>query len=168
MAQYGISRLGAQVSFSNHYAFNNIKVPEIEEDARFILAASTKKQVHMLESLPCKASRIIYIEGPHRLWLQRMPVFYYSMRLPEELDDGNEDITCFYVSALSTLLDIVTSYLAKGEWGLEYKPLGNFVASNKAAKSLATSCLVDVECCRQHNIARKLNMFSLWQKSCPN
>lgn len=33
---------------------------------------------------------ILYVDGPHRLWLQRLPLFYYSLKLFPYKDNKSE------------------------------------------------------------------------------
>lgn len=32
-------------------------------------------------------TRFLHVEGPHRLWLQKAPVFYYTLRISDQSDN---------------------------------------------------------------------------------
>lgn len=36
------------------------------------------------------SDNILYVDGPHRLWLQRLPLFYYSLKLFPYKDNNTE------------------------------------------------------------------------------
>lgn len=72
-----------------------LKAPE-ENSESFVIAASSKRQVGLLESKDFSEEAVLYVEGPHLMWLQKIPLFYYSLRLlrptkPEAEDYDNEE-----------------------------------------------------------------------------
>lgn len=73
-----------------------MKVPNPEDthtnsDVSFVMSASSKKQVKLLEQ-SYFTNDVLHVEGPHLLWLQKLPLFYYSLRLlPAVTDDVPKD-----------------------------------------------------------------------------
>ena len=63
------------------FYFSCVQDPEGKVDGPFIIGASSQKQIQILKSLRVISNALLHIEGPHRLWLQKLPVFYYSLRL---------------------------------------------------------------------------------------
>ena len=55
------------------------------------MGASSKQQVDVMLSISSLDSgSILYVDGPHRLWLQRLPLFYYSLKLFPYKDNKSE------------------------------------------------------------------------------
>ena len=56
-----------------------------EGSSDFILSGHTTAQLKVLEQLstPCRTSTplLLYVEGPHRIWINKSPVKYFSLRL---------------------------------------------------------------------------------------
>ena len=51
-----------------------------EDSSDFILSGHTAAQLKMLEQLPAPCP-LLYVEGPHRIWINKSPVKYFSLRL---------------------------------------------------------------------------------------
>ena len=64
-----------------------VQVPESVDDS-FIIEATNRQQREKLRSLKHSngGNLLLHVEGPHRLWLQKVPIFYYSLRMSDRLD----------------------------------------------------------------------------------
>ncbi len=75
------------LTYSCHF-----QVPETAENS-FIIGASNGSQRDKLNSLTEKddsSNLLLHVEGPHRLWLQKVPVFYYSLRASSRLEQKSD------------------------------------------------------------------------------
>lgn len=65
-----------------------------EERSGFILSGHTAAQLQAIDQLsstsPNSCSLVLYVEGPHRIWINKSPVQYFSLRLDAK-DTTNED-----------------------------------------------------------------------------
>ena len=69
----------------------NFQAPQNANDS-FILGATNQSQRVLLSSLGTASNLLLHVEGPHRLWVQKVPVFYYSLRMLDQTnphEDGN-------------------------------------------------------------------------------
>ena len=72
-----------------------MQVPETINDS-FIIGASNAPQREKLNSLAettDTSSLLLHVEGPHRLWLQKVPVFYYSLRVSNQSEQETDGKT---------------------------------------------------------------------------
>lgn len=59
-------------------------MPETDDVGRFIIAGNSELQVKLLDQLErvgLSPSALLHVEGPHRIWLKRVPQFYFSLRV---------------------------------------------------------------------------------------
>lgn len=65
-----------------------------EEKSGFILSGHTAAQLQAIDQLssttPDNGSLVLYVEGPHRIWINKSPVQYFSLRLDAK-DSTNDD-----------------------------------------------------------------------------
>lgn len=47
----------------------------------YLLTSSTQAQVSHLDALKDLSGALLYVEGPHRLWMKAVLQHYYSLRL---------------------------------------------------------------------------------------
>ena len=66
-----------------------LQVPEFP-DSPFTLSAMSEKQQKFLDSLISTSDLLLHVEGPHRLWLQKIPIFYYSLRVSDQSNSQEE------------------------------------------------------------------------------
>jgi signaling intermediate in Toll pathway protein len=74
-----------------------IMMPQSEEGP-FVLAACNKEQVKFMESINVM-DEMLHVEGPHRIWLQKQPLFYYSLCLIQHR--GSNEINTYSDGMLS-------------------------------------------------------------------
>ncbi|XP_011404145.1 PREDICTED: evolutionarily conserved signaling intermediate in Toll pathway, mitochondrial-like [Amphimedon queenslandica] len=87
---YTLSKMALQRISGEDCKVWNIKEAEGEGDTdSFVIAASSKKQVTFLKSSSFSEETVLHVDGPHLMWLQKMPLFYYSLRLlPTSTNDS--------------------------------------------------------------------------------
>ena len=61
-------------------------------DEGFILSGHSETQLQLLHGLRCEESRLLlHVEGPHRIWINKSPVHYFSLRLAPTDDTRQTD-----------------------------------------------------------------------------
>ena len=55
----------------------------------FILNGHSEAQLQLLQQLDDSQSSLLYVEGPHRIWINKSPVHYFSLRLTASSDSGH-------------------------------------------------------------------------------
>lgn len=65
-----------------------------EERSGFILSGHTATQLKAIDQLssttPDTCGLVLHVEGPHRIWINKSPVQYFSLRLDAK-DSTNDD-----------------------------------------------------------------------------
>ena len=54
----------------------------------FILSGHSEAQLQILHHLSGSQSSLFHVEGPHRIWINKSPVHYFSLRLAPNNDTG--------------------------------------------------------------------------------
>ena len=73
------------------------------ENHDFVMSASTQEQIDLLKSLGNLKDRVLHIEGPHRLWLKKTPVHYFSLTLlnnPTAHDNESREGELIFIHSL--------------------------------------------------------------------
>ena len=50
-------------------------------DPGFILGGHSMAQLDLLHQISGSQSSLLYVEGPHRIWINKSPTHYFSLRL---------------------------------------------------------------------------------------
>ena len=59
-----------------------------DEMSSYLISGTTRQQKDLLHSLKDAQDILLYVEGPHRLWLHSVQQFYYTLRLSKEMVEG--------------------------------------------------------------------------------
>ena len=78
-----LSKMALERISGNGCQLWEVAIAEESEQASFVLAAYSQNQIKTLESIKINEleTGILHVEGPHRIWLQKQLLFYYSVCL---------------------------------------------------------------------------------------